>query len=335
MALLTQSYVHGASATPLIGETIGALLRRVTAEGPERIAQITRHQNVRWTYGDLLRRSEDLAVGLRRLGLKPGDRVGIWAANCSEWVLAQFGTALAGLILVNINPAYRVHEFEYAVRKSGCRALILSPGHKGNDYFASLSAVAPEIDGATPGRLKAAKLPKLEIVVRLGTEPTPGMFSFDEVAAPASEADAHGPRRLRRDAAVRRPDQHPVHLRHDGRAQGSDAHPPQHPQQRLLHRRGDAADVRGQALHPRALLPLLRHGARQPRLRHPRRGHGEPVRGVRPASPPSRPSRPRAAPACTACRPCSSPCSSTPSSAASTSRPFGPASWPARPVRSR
>ena len=189
MALLTQSYVHGASATPLIGETIGTLLRRVAAEGPGRSAQITRHQNVRWSYAELLRRSEDLAVGLQGLGLKKGDRVGIWAANCSEWVLAQFGTALAGFILVNINPAYRVHEFEYAVRKAGCRALILSPGHKTNDYFASLRAVAPEIDTAAPARLKAARLPKLEIVVRLGADKTAGMLSFDEVARPASEAE--------------------------------------------------------------------------------------------------------------------------------------------------
>ena len=72
---------------------------------------------MRWTYADLLRRSEDLAVGLRRLGLEKGDRVGIWSANVSEWVLAQFGTALAGLILVNINPAYRAHEFDYAMKK--------------------------------------------------------------------------------------------------------------------------------------------------------------------------------------------------------------------------
>jgi fatty-acyl-CoA synthase len=189
MANLTQSYVHGASETPLLGETIGTLLRRVTAAGPERMAQITRHQNVRWTYADLLRRSEDLAVGLRKLGLKRGDRIGIWAANCSEWVLAQFGTALAGLILVNINPAYRVHEFDYAVRKSGCRALILSPGHKANDYFASLRSVAPELDAATPGALKAARLPKLEIVIRLGAEKTTGMFNFEEVARPASGAE--------------------------------------------------------------------------------------------------------------------------------------------------
>ena len=95
MAPLTQSYVHGVSSTPLIGETIGQLLRRITAEGPDRPALITRHQNVRLTYADLLRRSEDLAVGLRKLGLEKGDRVGVWSANVSEWVLAQFGTALA------------------------------------------------------------------------------------------------------------------------------------------------------------------------------------------------------------------------------------------------
>ena len=186
MAPLTQSYVHGASATPLIGETVGALLRRTAAQGPDRPALVTRHQNVRWSYADLLERSEDLAIGLRKLGLQKGDRVGVWAANCSEWVLAQFGTAMAGLILVNVNPAYRSHEFDYAMKKSGCRALILSPGHKGNDYFASLRASAPEIDGATPGKLVSNGLPKLEFVIRLGSGRTPGMLNFSEVAAPAS-----------------------------------------------------------------------------------------------------------------------------------------------------
>ena len=186
MALLTQSYVHGTSSTPLIGETIGQLLRRVTAEGPERPALVTRHQNVRWSYADLLRRSEDLAIGLRKLGLEKGDRVGIWSANVSEWVLAQFGTALAGIILVNINPAYRSHEFDYAMKKSGCRALILSPGHKNNDYFASLRTCAPEIDAARPGKLRAHGLPKLEIVIRLGADKSPGMLNFDEVASPAT-----------------------------------------------------------------------------------------------------------------------------------------------------
>jgi fatty-acyl-CoA synthase len=189
MPLLTQSYVHGVSSTPLIGETIGQLLRRVTSEGPERQALVTRHQNVRLTYADLLRRSEDLAVGLRKLGLERGDRVGMWSANVSEWVLAQFGTALAGLILVNINPAYRSHEFDYAIKKSGCRALILSRGHKNNDYFDSLRTCAPEIDAAEPGKLRSERLPKLEFVIRLGADKSAGMLNFDEVASPATASE--------------------------------------------------------------------------------------------------------------------------------------------------
>src|ERR1700735_1965059 len=179
MAALTQSYVHGASSTPLIGETIGQLLRRITAEGPERPALVTRHQNVRWSYADLLRRSENLAVGLRKVGIEKGDRVGGWSANVSEWVVAQFGTALAGIILVNINPACRSHEFDYAMKKSGCRALILSTGHKNNDYFASLRTCAPEIDAAQPGKLQSAGLPELEFVIRLGADKSAGMLNFE------------------------------------------------------------------------------------------------------------------------------------------------------------
>ena len=128
MAALTQSYVHGASGAPLIGETIGALLERVTAEAPDRPALVARHQGVRWTYAELNRRADDLAAGLLALGLQPADRIGIWSPNASEWVVTQFASAKAGLILVNINPAYRSHEAEYALNKVGCKALILSPG---------------------------------------------------------------------------------------------------------------------------------------------------------------------------------------------------------------
>jgi fatty-acyl-CoA synthase len=188
MAALTQSYVHGASGAPLIGETIGALLERVTADAPDRPALVARHQGVRWTYAELNRRADDLAAGLLALGLQPADRIGIWSPNASEWVVTQFASAKAGLILVNINPAYRSHEAEYALNKVGCKALILSPGFKGNDYFASLRALAPEIDAATPGALSAARLPQLETVIRLGVEKTAGMLNFADVAAPATGA---------------------------------------------------------------------------------------------------------------------------------------------------
>ncbi|HEV3042295.1 MAG TPA: AMP-binding protein [Roseiarcus sp.] len=188
MTALTQSYVHGASETPLLGETVGQLLDRIAEAGPERPALVARHQNVRWSYAELRGRANDLAAGLIALGLAPGERVGIWSPNNSEWVLTQFATAKAGLILVNINPAYRAHEFEYAMNKVGCKALILSAGFKGNDYLATLRALAPEIDGASPGRLMASRLPALKIVVRLGEEKSAGMLNFADVAKPASKA---------------------------------------------------------------------------------------------------------------------------------------------------
>jgi fatty-acyl-CoA synthase len=188
MAALTQSYVHGASGAPLIGETIGAVLERVAAGAPDRPALVARHQGVRWSYAELNRRADDLAAGLQALGLQPGERIGVWSHNNSEWVLTQFATAKAGLILVNVNPAYRSHEAEYALTKVGCKALILAPGFKSNDYFASLRALAPEIDASAPGALSAAGLPQLEIVIRLGAEKTAGMLNFADVAAPASSA---------------------------------------------------------------------------------------------------------------------------------------------------
>jgi fatty-acyl-CoA synthase len=187
MTALAQSYVHGASAEPLIGETIGALLDRIAAEAPDSPALVVRHQNIRWNYRQLRERVDDLATGLIALGLEVGDRIGIWSPNNAEWVLTQFATAKAGLTLVNINPAYRIHEFDHVMNKVGCRALILSAGFKGNDYIASLRALAPEMDDAEPSALKAARLPQLEIVIRLGEEKTAGALNFADVAKPASK----------------------------------------------------------------------------------------------------------------------------------------------------
>ena len=163
-----------------------------------------RHQNIRWNYRQLRERVDDLAAGLIALGLKVGDRIGIWSPNNAEWVLTQFATAKAGLILVNINPAYRVHEFDHVMNKVGCRALILSAGFKGNDYIASLRALAPELDDAAPGALKAARLPQLEIVIRLGEDKTAGALNFADVAKPASKDQLAALAALGADAAVRR-----------------------------------------------------------------------------------------------------------------------------------
>jgi fatty-acyl-CoA synthase len=188
MARLTRSYVHGASATPLIGQTIGEYFDRIAARFPDCDALIVRQQNVRWTYRQFQAQVDTVAAGLVALGLEPGDRIGIWSPNNAEWAVTQFATAKAGLVLVNINPAYRLAELEYALNKVGCKALITATRLKTSDYVAMLRELAPELDRANPGQLKAAKLPELRAVIRIGG-PSRGMYGFDEL--PGLADDSH------------------------------------------------------------------------------------------------------------------------------------------------
>ena len=183
------SYVSGAGMQPLIYQTIGNALVEAAQRFPQREALVVRHQEIRWTYAELLQRADDLASGLIALGLAPGDRVGIWAPNCAEWVLTQFATARAGLILVNINPAYRTHELEYALNKVACKGLVTASTFKSSDYLAMLAELAPELDTAEPGRLSSGKLPHLRTVIRLGDEDTPGCYNFAAVSAMGDAAE--------------------------------------------------------------------------------------------------------------------------------------------------
>ena len=183
----TLSDVHGASDVPLIGATIGDLLDRVAAQAPDREALVSRHQGLRFTYGELREACDRFARGLLALGVEQGDRVGIWSPNHAEWVIAQFATPKIGAILVNINPAYRVRELEYALRQSGCSALIVAPPFKTSDYAALLREVCPELDGCLPGRLRSERLPALQTVIAFGDQPVPGAYSWEGVVA-AGEA---------------------------------------------------------------------------------------------------------------------------------------------------
>jgi fatty-acyl-CoA synthase len=183
------SYVHGAHAVPLIGETIGAYLHAIAARFGASEALVIPHQDVRWTYREFNERVTRLAAGLLSLGLQPGDRIGIWSQNRAEWVLTQFATARAGLIMVNINPAYRRSELEYVLDKVQCSALILAPSFKSSDYLAILQDVVPELGKARPGDLQSARLPHLRHVIRLGADQTPGMLNFDALSqAPGADA---------------------------------------------------------------------------------------------------------------------------------------------------
>jgi len=179
------SYVSGVGTQPLLGETIGACFDRIVDRFGEREALVVRHQNIRWTYRELQRRTNNLAVSLLRLGLNPGERIGIWSQNNAEWLLAQLATAKAGLILVNINPAYRSIEVQYALNKVQCRALIVSPYFKSSNYLEMLQELAPELAHCKPGKLASAALPSLSLVIRLGEERTPGMLNFDALLSDA------------------------------------------------------------------------------------------------------------------------------------------------------
>ncbi|WP_308924268.1 AMP-binding protein [Janthinobacterium sp. J1-1] len=183
------SYVHGAHETPLIGDTIGAYLDAIAARYPQHDALIVAHQQVRWTYGEFRQRVHRLAAGLLKLGLQPGDRIGIWSQNCAEWVLTQFATAKAGLIMVNINPAYRRSELEYVLDKVSCSALILSPSFKSSDYLTIVQDVVPDIAASRAGQLQSNRLPQLRHVIRLGQDATPGMHNFDQLMDGITEAD--------------------------------------------------------------------------------------------------------------------------------------------------
>ena len=137
------SYIHGTSLTPLIGETIGANFDRIVGLYPDRDAVVVCHQDVRWTYAEFGARVDRVARALVGIGLQPGDRMGIWAPNCAEWLLVQYASAKAGVILVNVNPAYRTSELEFVLNQSGCRVLISARAFKSSDYVAMVREVAP------------------------------------------------------------------------------------------------------------------------------------------------------------------------------------------------
>jgi fatty-acyl-CoA synthase len=192
------SYVRGDPAPALIGATIGAYLDDVARRDGTREALVIPHQHVRWTYAELQERCDAFAAGLLSLGLEPGDRVGIWAPNCAEWVVAQFATAKAGLILVNINPAYRTSELEHVLRAVECRALITATRFKSSDYLAMLNTLLPELADDSDV-LTSAGLPTLRHVITIGNEVHAGCTPF---AAVSARADDDTRRRLERVAAT-------------------------------------------------------------------------------------------------------------------------------------
>jgi fatty-acyl-CoA synthase len=163
------SYASGTSTTPLLGDTIGGNLDRTVARFPDLEALVSVHQGLRYTYAEFAEAVERAGRAFIAAGIRPGDRVGIWAPNCAEWALVQYATAKAGIILVNVNPAYRTSELEYALRQSGCRMLVAATEFKTSDYVAMVDEVRGE-------------LPELERVVFIGRD-------WDEFVAGGDSVD--------------------------------------------------------------------------------------------------------------------------------------------------
>ena len=194
-ALLTRSYARGATDVPLIEQPIGAFFDAIAAHQPNHEALVSVHQRRRYTYLELQRETNRLASALLGLGLQPGERVGIWSHNNAEWVLMQLATAKAGLILVNINPAYRTAEVEYALNKVDCKALVTMARFKTSDYLGMLRELAPEWEHGQPGQLESAKLPHLRSVVWIdeagqgAKEDQPGLTRFSSLLASGNPDD--------------------------------------------------------------------------------------------------------------------------------------------------
>ena len=175
------SYVRGSTDIPLSDATLGEFLLDTARRFPDRPAVVFREQDIRWTWREFAREVDVLAAGFVALGIRAGERVGIWSPNRVEWLLTQFATARMGAILVNINPAYRLAEVEYALNKVGCTAIVTAHSFKTSMYVEMLQTLAPELAHATPGDLHAERLPSLRSVIRMGDTPMPGMLTCSDV----------------------------------------------------------------------------------------------------------------------------------------------------------
>lgn len=188
------SYTCGLQSKPLLPMTIGAAFDRTVERFPQREALVVRHQQLRYTWAELAEAVDRCARGLLALGLQAGERVGIWSPNNAQWCITQFATAKIGVVLVNINPAYRLSELEYALKQSGCRWLICADAFKTSDYHAMLHELLPELESAAVGALQNHMLPELRGVISLCDKPVDGMLQWQALMEMAEQV---GPEQLR------------------------------------------------------------------------------------------------------------------------------------------
>ncbi|WP_444436201.1 AMP-binding protein [Pseudomonas sp. A6] len=175
------SYTRGRQDKPLLAMTIGAAFDDTASRFADREALVVRHQNLRYTWAQLAEAVDATARAFLALGLRQGDRLGIWAPNCAQWCITQFASAKIGAVLVNINPAYRANELEYALKQSGCRWLVCADAFKTSDYHGMLAELLPELRDCRPGELNSARLPELSGVVSLAAQVPAGFLRWDQL----------------------------------------------------------------------------------------------------------------------------------------------------------
>ncbi|PSN31808.1 Acyl-CoA synthetase family member 2 [Blattella germanica] len=175
------SYMHNPGSSPLSAITTGQLIDIAASQWGHKEALVSVHQGHRYTYKEMKERGDQLAAGLLSIGLKPGDRLGLWGPNSSEWYLTFMAAARAGLILVNINPAYQISELRYCLSKVGVKALIAPESFKTQKYHEMISNIAPEVKKCDPGNLQCEELPDLKSVIMISENNLPGSYLFDEI----------------------------------------------------------------------------------------------------------------------------------------------------------
>lgn len=178
---VSHSYAFMGSEKPLIGKTIPDMFDEIAEKYPENDAIVSIPQGLRYTYRELQEEVNRAAKGFLALGLKKGDRLAVWATNIAEWIICQFATAKVGIIMVNINPAYRTHELLYALKQSETEALFLIDRFKTSDYVGMFNEICPEAMTSKPGKISCESLPYLKTAVLMRGDKRPGMYTWDEV----------------------------------------------------------------------------------------------------------------------------------------------------------
>jgi fatty-acyl-CoA synthase len=181
MTQVRLSYAYGTSSQPLLGMTIGEKFDQACQQYAEQDAVVSVHQNVRLSYKQLQDQVNAFACSLLQLGLEKGDRIAIWSPNCVEWTITQFAAFKAGMILVNLNPAYKSSELEYVLNKVSCKALVIAPQFKSSNYQDILTKIAPEITESTDKKLSAKRLPHLKHIIKIDHEQHTGIHRFADL----------------------------------------------------------------------------------------------------------------------------------------------------------